>query len=108
VVRFGEVDYLKHEHLGEVATHVPDGDRQGDLPKGNGLLARDHSIEWVWAALELVPGESQPLKGVEVHEIEAAAPIHEGLSEPSCPDQRVDDEGKPPWLRDAIRVIRLV
>jgi hypothetical protein len=44
------------------------------------LLARDHSIKRVWASLELVLGEPQSLKGVEVHEVEAATPIHVGLS----------------------------
>jgi hypothetical protein len=58
--------------------------------------------------LELVTGKPQPLKGVEVHEVKAAAPIHESLSEPGCHDQRIDNEGKPPRLRDAIRVVRTV
>jgi hypothetical protein len=62
----------------------------------------------VWAALELVLGEPQSHKGVEVHEVEAAGPVHEGLSEPCCPDQWVDNERKPPWLRDTIWVVRLV
>jgi hypothetical protein len=71
----------------------------------DGLFAQDHSIEWVWVALELVMGKPQPLNGVKVHEVEAAAPIHEGLSEPGPPDQRNDNEGKPPRLRDAIQVV---
>jgi hypothetical protein len=60
------------------------------------VLAWDHSIEWVWATLELVWGKPQPFERVKVHEIEATAPIHEGLGEPGSPDQRVDDEGKSP------------
>jgi hypothetical protein len=55
------------------------------------LFAQDHSVEWVWATLELVTGKPQPLKGVEVHEVEATAL-----------DQRIDNEGKPPRFRDAI------
>jgi hypothetical protein len=62
----------------------------------------------VWVGLELVLGKAQHLKGIEVHEVEAAAPVHEGIGEPCCTDQRVNDEGKPPWLGDAIRVIRSV
>jgi hypothetical protein len=38
--------------------------------------------------------------------VEAAAPVHEGLGKPGCPDQWVNDEGKPPWLGDNIRVVR--
>jgi hypothetical protein len=43
-----------------------------------------------------------------VQEVEAAASIHEGLSEPGHPDQRVNNEGKPRQLGDAIQVVRLV
>jgi hypothetical protein len=53
-------------------------------------------------------GKPHPLEGVKGHEVEAIAPIHEGLGEPSHPDQRVNYEGKPPQLRDAIRVVCLV
>jgi hypothetical protein len=100
VVRAGEVDYLECECLGVVVAHVSEGERQGDLPKRDGLFAQDHSIEWVWAAFELVIGKPSPLKGVEVHELEVVASVHEGLSEPGRPDQRVNNEGKPPlsWL----------
>jgi hypothetical protein len=58
----------------------------------------------VWPAFELVPCEPQPIKGVEVPEVEATASIHGGLSEPGCPDQRVNNERKHSWLRDAIQV----
>jgi hypothetical protein len=62
----------------------------------------------VWAALELVLGKPQSLKGIKVHEFGAAAAVHEGLGELDCPDQWVNDEGKPPWLGDALRVVRSV
>jgi hypothetical protein len=93
MVRLKEVDYFKHEHLGAVVACVPEGDRQGDPFKVDGLFARDHSVKRVWAALELVLDEPQSLKGVKVYEVEATAPIHEGLSEPGCPNQRVNNEG---------------
>jgi hypothetical protein len=71
-------------------------------------VLQDHSIERVWAPLDLVTGKPQPLKDVEVHEVEAAAPIHEVLSEPGHPNQWVDNEAEPPLLGDAIRVVCLV
>jgi hypothetical protein len=86
VVRPREVDYLNCEHLGVVVVHVSKGDRHGDAPKRDGSFAQDHSVEWVWATLELVIGKPQCLKGVKVHEFEAAAPIHEGLSKLGHPD----------------------
>jgi hypothetical protein len=79
VERPREVDHLKREHLGVVVTRISEGDWQSDPPEGGGLLARDHSVEWVWAAIELVTSKPQPLKGVKVHEVEAIAPIQEGF-----------------------------
>jgi hypothetical protein len=67
--------------------------------------AQDHSIERVQATLELVWSEPQFFERVEVHEIEVTTTIHEGLGEPGCPNQRVDDEGKSPWLEDAIQAV---
>jgi hypothetical protein len=103
-----EVNYLKHERLSVVVAHVSESDWQGDPLEWDRLFARDHSVEWVWAALELVTGKPQPLKGVEVHEVESATPIHEGLSEPDRPDQRIHNEGKLPRHRDAIQVVHSV
>jgi hypothetical protein len=104
MVRPGEVNYLECDHLGAVVSHVS----EGDPPKRDGLFAQDLSIEKVRATLELVTGKTQPLKGVKIHEVEAAAPIHAGLILLGRPDQWVNNEGKPPWLRDAIGVVRSV
>jgi hypothetical protein len=57
MVRTGEIDHLERECLGAVVARVSEGDWQSDSPKGGGLLARDHPIEWMWAALELIPVE---------------------------------------------------
>jgi hypothetical protein len=54
VVRPREVDHLKCERLGAVVARVSEGDRQNVPLEGDRLLAWDHSIEWMWAALELV------------------------------------------------------
>jgi hypothetical protein len=56
--------------------------------------------------LEWIPSESQPLEGVEVHEVETAAPIHEGFGELGRPDQWINYEGKPSRLGDTIWVVR--
>jgi hypothetical protein len=39
MVRPGEVNYLKHEHLGAVVARVSEGDLQGDPPVRDQLLA---------------------------------------------------------------------
>jgi hypothetical protein len=53
-------------------------------------------------------GESRSLKGVEVPEVEATAPIHECFGELGHPDEWVNNKGKPPWLEDAILIIHPV
>jgi hypothetical protein len=108
MVRPKEVNYLERDHVSAVVACIPEGDQQGDPSEGDILLAQDHSVKLVWAALKLILGEPQSLKGVEVHEVEVVAPVHEGLSELGCPNQWVDNEEKPPWLRDAARVVHLV
>jgi hypothetical protein len=102
VVRPGEIDHLKCKSLYVKIAHVSEGDRQSDLPEGNGLLSRDHFIEQVWAALELVEVSPSSSKVSRYMKLRPLPPIHEGLGEPGCPDQWVDYEGKPPQLRDAI------
>jgi hypothetical protein len=57
MVRPREIDNLKRLCLGAVVACVSEGDRQGDPPEWNKLLARDHSVESMWAALELVLGK---------------------------------------------------
>jgi hypothetical protein len=96
MARAKEVNYFERKRFGVVVACIPKGDRQGDSSKGDGLLTRDHSVKWVRAALELIRGKPQTLKGIKVHEVEAVAPVHEGLGKPGCPGQRVNDEGKPP------------
>jgi hypothetical protein len=91
-----------------VIVHVSNGDQQSDPPEGDGMLARDHSKEWMWAALELVTSRPQPLEGIKVQEVEATAPVDEGFGESGCPDQWVDYEGKPPQLGGTIQVVCLI
>jgi hypothetical protein len=79
VVRPREIDHLECKRLGAVISHVSKADWQSDPPEGNILLSWDHSVERAWAALEFVVSEPQPTKGVEVHEVVATTPIHEGL-----------------------------
>jgi hypothetical protein len=54
MVRVGEVNYFLRERFGVVVACIPESDQQGDSSKGDGLLTQDHSVKWVWDALELV------------------------------------------------------
>jgi hypothetical protein len=57
VVRSIEIDHLERECLSAVVAHISKGDRKSDSSEGDGLLAWDHSIEWMWAIKELILGE---------------------------------------------------
>jgi hypothetical protein len=57
-----EVNHLKCNCFSPVVARISEGDRQGDSPKGGGLLAQDHSIEWMRTTLELISGKSSPSK----------------------------------------------
>jgi hypothetical protein len=57
VIRPRVVNLFEHEHFSVIIARVSEGDRQGDPPEGDALLAQDHSVEWVRAALELIPGK---------------------------------------------------
>jgi hypothetical protein len=86
VVRTREINHLKSKHFGVVVACVSEGDRQSNLPEGDGLLVRDHCIEWMWATFELVLGNPWYFECVKVHEVEATAPTHEGFGELGHPD----------------------
>jgi hypothetical protein len=98
VITPGAVDHLEHEHLCAFVACISESDWQGDLPEVDGLLGRDHSIEWVWTTLELIRAKSQSVKGVEVHEVEATIPIHKCFGEPSLLDQWITTRGNLPGL----------
>jgi hypothetical protein len=57
VVWSGEVNHLNGERLDVVVARVSESNGQINLPKGNGLLAWNHSIEWVWASFQQVPAQ---------------------------------------------------
>jgi len=40
-----------------------------------------------------------------IHDVEAAAPIHQYLGEPLWTDDRVDDKRIPSWVWDGIRMV---
>jgi hypothetical protein len=54
VVWSGEVDHLEGERLNAVVARVSKSNGQIDLPEGNGLLAQNHSVEWVRTGFERV------------------------------------------------------
>jgi hypothetical protein len=98
MVRSGEVNYFKCEGLGAVVTGLFEGDRQDDPSEGDELLAQNHSVEWVWATLELVLGEPQSLEGVEAYKVEALLPSIRAFVSQVVPTSRSTMRGNLPGL----------
>ena len=49
--------------------------------------------------------DAHGIERLSVHDVEAAASIHQYLGEPLCVDDRVDHEWISPWLWDALWVV---
>jgi hypothetical protein len=50
----------------------------------------------------------QEPEGLGVDDVEAAASVHEDLSEPDVADDGIDNERVHPWARHAVGVVTLV
>ena len=57
------------------------------------------------AGAELIQSDPHELQGVDVHDVEAAASIHEHLGEASVADDGVDNERIPSRMRDVVGVV---
>ena len=100
-----EPDHLEGKGLHPVIGRIPEGDGQIDLPKWHGLLLR-HDV------LERHPGRpdarSVDAHGVErfsVHDVEAAASIHQHFRQSLWSDDRVDNKWVPSRVWDGIRMV---
>ena len=103
-----EPDHLEGKGLHPIIGRVPEGDGQIDLPKWHGLLSRHDTVERHPGRPDARSVNAHGVERLGVHDVEAAASIHQYLDEPLLADDRVDDERVPPRLRDAIGVVGLV
>jgi hypothetical protein len=58
--------------------------------------------------VELGPTDPHGIKGLSVHDVEAAASIHQYLGEPCVADDGVNDKRISAQLRNAIQVVIMV
>ena len=100
-----EPNHLKGEGLHPIVGWVPEGDGQIDLPKWHGLLSRHDVMERRPSRSDGCPVDAHGIEHFGVHDVEAAASIHQYLGEPLCADDRVDHERISPRLWDAIRIV---
>ena len=62
-------------------------------------------MEWRLAGVELVQSDPHELQGVDVHDVEAAASVHEHLGEAGVADDGVDNKRIPSRVRDVVGVV---
>ena len=105
VVGSVEPDHLKGKGLHLVIGWIPEGDGQIHLPKWYGLLSWHDAVERRPDRPDARSVDAHGIERFSVHDVEAAASIHQHLGEPLYAKDRVDYERVSSQLRDAFRVV---
>ena len=108
MVGFMEPDHLEGKGLRPISSWIPKGNRQIDLPKWHGLLSRHDVVERRSSRLDARSVDAHGIECFVVHDVEAAASIHQYLGEPLHADDWVDHEQVSSWLRGTLWVVSLI
>ena len=100
-----EPDHLKCKGFRPIIGRIPEGDGQIDLPKWHGLLLGHDAMERRSGWAETCPVDTYLIERLGIHDVEAAASIHQYFSEPLRADDRVNHEQISSWVRGAIRMV---
>ena len=87
--------HLKGEYLLAEVGCSAEPYRQIDLAEGLDSLPRRNAMEWRLAGAKLVQSDPHELQGMGIHDIEAAASVHEHLEEASVADDGIDNKRVP-------------
>ena len=102
---FEESNHLKGEGLSPIIELIPKGNGQINLPKWQGLLPRHNDVKRRSGWVEACPVDTYLIERLGIHDVEAAASIHQYFSEPLRADDRVNHEQISSWVRGAIRMV---
>ena len=108
MVGSGEPDHLEGDGFHPIIGWTPEGNGQIDLPKWHGLLSRHDAMERCSGWEDTCPVDAHFVERLGIHDVEAAASIHQYFGEPLCADDRVNHEQVSPWMRDALWVVGLI
>ena len=100
-----EPHHFEGEGLHPIVGWTPEGDGQIDLPKWHDLLSRHDVIERCSGRPDACSVDAHSVECLGVHDVEAAASIHQYLAEPLRANDRVDHERISSRLQDAFWVI---
>ena len=103
-----EPNHLEGKGLHPIIGRIPEGNGQIDLPKWHGLLSRHDVVERRSGRSDARSVDAYGVKRLSIHDVEAAASIHQYLGEPLRADDQVDHEWICLWLWDALRVVGLI
>ena len=90
-----EPHHLEGEHLLADVGRRAEADGQVDLAEGLDSLPRRNTVERRLDGAELVQADPHELQGVGIHDVDAAAPVHEHLGEASVADDGIDNKRVP-------------
>ena len=100
-----ESHHVKGEGLSLVIGPIPKSDGQIDLPKWYGLFARHDAMERRSDGAEVHLVDTHLVKRSGVHDVEAAAPVHQYFRVSLWADDRVDNKRVPSRVWDGIRMV---
>ena len=98
----GEPHHIEGEGLSPVIELIPKGNGMIDLSMWHGLLPEDDAMERRLDWVEVVSVDAHYVERLCVHDVEAAASIHQYLGESLWTDDRVDHKRISPRMWDAI------
>ena len=90
-----EPHYIEGEGLSPIIGPIPESDGQIDLPQWHGLPTRYDAMERCLDQSDAQSIDAHGTKHLGVHDVEAAASIHQHLGEPLCADNLVNHEQVP-------------
>jgi hypothetical protein len=90
-----KTDHFKGESLLHKVGRIPKGDGQIDLPTGLGLLPRYDAVEGHPGRQDACPTDPYGIERLNVHDVEATAPIHQHLAKVLWADEWIDDKQIP-------------
>ena len=104
----GEPNHLEGECLSPIIELIPKGNGQINLPKWHGLLLRHDAVERCSGWAEARSVDAHHVEHLGVHDVKAAAPIHQYFGESLWTDDWVDHKRISPRVGDGIRMVGLI
>jgi hypothetical protein len=100
-----ESNHFKGDGLHPKVGWIPKCDRQVDVPERFGLLPRHDAMERCSSRSDARSVDAHGVEHLNVHDVEAAASVHQHLGESLRTDDRVNHERVPAQMQDALRVV---